>query len=129
MGEFASRPDANTTLEFWPWVTVAFRCHYCAWSRLVKTVLAAEKLGATTPVDLLLNRFVSGCRWNPANPAWKPQKYGHKCGAYCPDIGRTKPPDLPPSLSGLKVVEGGKASQLPAEPAPRRRRVGQTGDE
>ncbi len=37
-------------------------------------------------------------------------------------IGR--PPDLPPSMTGLTLIEGGKADMLPAEPAPLRRRVG-----
>lgn len=49
-----------------------------------------------------------------------------RCGGYCPDLISTRPPDLPPSVTGLSLIEGGKADMLPAEPAPieRRRRVG-----
>lgn len=74
--------------------------------------------------------FVSHCPWDPQSEVRKPQKYGMKCGAYMPDIGRVGPPDLPPALTGLKLVEGGRNDMLPAEPwrVERRRRVG-GGDE
>lgn len=74
--------------------------------------------------------FVSECPYDPLNPSWKPRKYGHKCGAYCPDVMSPRPPDLPPSLSGLTLIEGGKADMLPAEPGEpeRRRRVGEGDD-
>ncbi len=80
--------------------------------------------GATlaTPLDI----FVRRCPHDPHNPARKPQKYGNHCGAHLPDIGRTSPPDLPPSMTGLTLIEGGKADMLPAEPEreQRRRRIG-----
>jgi hypothetical protein len=49
-----------------------------------------------------------------------------RCGGYCPDVLAPRPPDLPPSTTGINLIQGGKADMLPAEPAPveRRRRVG-----
>lgn len=81
-------------------------------------------------LELLLfpfRRFVGGCPNDPHSEIWKPQKYGRKCGAYCPDMLAPRPPDLPPSLAPLTLIEGGKGDKLPAGPAQpgRRRRVGE----
>lgn len=87
---------------------------------------ACLALGEHATLKWLLAQFRKPCAWNPVNPARKPQKYGRKCGAYLMDIGRTSPPDLPPSMFGLTLIEGGKDEQLPAEPSreTRRRRIG-----
>lgn len=75
-------------------------------------------------LKLLLSEFIKRCRWDPRNPACKPQKYGMKCGAYMPDIGRVEPPDLPPRLLEWQLIEGGKGDMHPVDPlAPRRRRT------
>lgn len=73
---------------------------------------------------------MGGCPWDPHDLGRKPQKYGHRCGAYMPDLIHPRPPDLPPGLAGLTLIEGGKADLLPAEPREieRRRRVGGSGD-
>lgn len=80
---------------------------------------------------MVLHAFMSGCPWTPHTELRKPQKYGMKCRAYCPDIGRSSPPDLPPSMSGLTLIDGGKADMLPAErlTGPRRRRIGAADEE
>jgi hypothetical protein len=44
------------------------------------------------------------------------------CGGYCPDLGSDLPPDLPPSMSGLTLIEGGKDEQLSEMPARKDRR-------
>ncbi len=70
---------------------------------------------------------MAGCPYNPHNAAWKPRKYGHHCGACCPDVLSTRPPDLPPSMAGLALIEGGKSDMLPDQPFPARevrRRIG-----
>lgn len=120
-------PDEGTTLDRYPWVVVRFRCHYCARARDARLAALAARFGANMTIGELLALFVGRCRWNPHSPLRKPQKYGHKCGGYCPDLGRAGPPDLPPSLAGLTLIEGGKAGQLPAEPQaiPARRRIGE----
>jgi len=117
-----SPPDETTTLKAYPWVVIRFRCHYCARSADARLAVYAALLGHRATLGDLMQRFVSDCPWDPASPLRKAQKYGHKCGAYCPDIGRSGPPDLPPGLRRLRVIEGGKDGRLPAEPSGRRRR-------
>lgn len=74
----------------------------------------------------LIVEFIKECAWAPWNPERKPQKYGMKCGGYCPDLRRPDPPDLPPAMRGLHLVEGGLSDKLPAAPTPAdpRKRIG-----
>lgn len=116
-------PNEDTALLDFPWVVVRFRCHFCKRSKDARLAGLARDFGEHTTLGLLLSEFVRRCRWDPQDPARKPQKYGMKCGAYMPDIGRVGPPDLPPGMLEWKLIEGGKGDMLPAEPkAPRRRR-------
>lgn len=119
-------PDDDTDLLHWPWVELRLRCHYCARHADVRLAALAAKFGHRITVRSLVTRWIDQCAWSPRNPTRKPQKYGMKCGGYCPDVLRRGPPDRPPSMAGLVLVEGGKADLLPAEPKreDRRRRVG-----
>ena len=118
-------PDFGTPLGRWPWINVHFRCHWCPRNAEVHIAVLAASYGHRAPLEWVFRRFVSGCPWDPHSEHWKPQKYGMRCGAYCPDVRSSRPPDLPPSMSGLKVVTGGKDDQLTKAPAKeRRRRVG-----
>lgn len=49
-----------------------------------------------------------------------------RCGAYIPDLNSGRLPDLPPTMTGLTLIEGGRDDMLPAEPAPflQRLRIG-----
>ena len=118
-------PDFGTPLGRRPWIHVHFRCHWCPRNAEVHIAVLAASYGHRAPLEWVFRRFVSGCPWDPHSEQWKPQKYGMRCGAYCPDVRSSRPPDLPPSMSGLKVVTGGKDDQLTKAPAKeRRRRVG-----
>jgi len=91
----------------------------------------AARYGHRLPVEVVLRDFLSACPWDPFTKLRKPQKYGHRCGAYMPDLHSTRPPDLPPSMTGLSLIEGGRDDMLPAKPTPgakRRRKVGEAGD-
>lgn len=119
-------PNEDTSLLDFPWVVVRFRCQFCRRSKDARLAGLAWLYGEHATLKWLLAGFRKPCAWNHANPERKPQKYGRKCGAYLMDIGRTSPPDLPPSMSGLTLIEGGKDEQLPAEPSrgTRCRRIG-----
>jgi hypothetical protein len=121
-----SPPDENTTLKHYPWVVIRMRCHYCAREADARLAVYAALLGHRATIGDLLKRFIEDCPWDPDSRLRKPQKYGHRCGAYCPDIGRSGPPDLPPAMRGLTVIDGGKDDRLPAAPRERRtrRRIG-----
>lgn len=120
-------PDEETSLLDFPWVVVRFRSYFCTRSKDARLAGLAWLYGEHATLKCLLAQFRKPCAWNPVNPERKPQKYGRKCGAYCMDIGRTSPPDLPPSMSGLTLIEGGKDEQLAEKPARkgRRRAVGE----
>jgi hypothetical protein len=119
-----SRIDLTTPFLFYPWVIVRLRCHVCPRFADVRLAALAARYGPRMPVRAALHDFMGECPWNPYTELRKPQKYGHRCGAYLPDLNSTKPPDLPPAMTGLSLIEGGKADMLPTEPAPVRRRVG-----
>ena len=81
-------PNDQTALRDFPWVVVRFRCHYCQRAGNYRLASLAWRFGENTTLAIILSKFTSLCPWDPHNPARKPQKYGMKCGAYCPDIGR-----------------------------------------
>jgi hypothetical protein len=120
------RPNENTSLRDYPYVVIRFRCHVCERGGDARLAVLAAKYGSHALVGYLLRVFVGRCPWDPLNPARRPQKYGMLCGAYMPDLLSGRPPDLPPSMTGLTLIDGGKAAMLPAEPGGReyRRRVG-----
>lgn len=41
-----------------------------------------------------------------------------------PDLNSGRSPDLPPTMTGLTLIEGGKEDMLPAEPQREERRRG-----
>lgn len=119
-------PDEGTMLRDFPWVVVRMRCYFCRRGGDVRPAVYAEKYGAYATVGHLVIEFIKGCEWAPWNPTRRPQKYGMKCGGYCPDLSRPDPPDLPPGMQGLQMIEGGLSEKLPAAPAEfeRRKRIG-----
>lgn len=120
------RPNKHTSLAEYPYVVLRLRCHVCERSRDCRVAILAWELLPETPVGETLKIFMRRCPWDPHGRARKPQKYGMRCGAYLPDLNSGRPPDLPPAMMGLAVIEGGKDAMLPAEPKheERRRRVG-----
>lgn len=125
-----SLPTEDTPLRDYPWIVVRLRCHFCRRGGDYRLADIVAKHGPRITMGRIVVGFVGGCHWAPWNPTRKPQKYGMKCGGFCPDLRASRPPDLPPSMTGLTVVDGGRGDQLPAEPGeqPRRRRVGGTND-
>ena len=117
-------PDLATPLVAYPWVLVRLRCHVCPRNAEVRLAALAARYGHRVPVRSVLHAFMGGCPWNPHTELRKQQKYGHRCGAYLPDLTSGRPPDLPPTMTGLTLIEGGRGDMLPAAPASSRRRVG-----
>ena len=86
----------------------------------VRLAALAARYGHRIPVRTVLRAFMAGCPWDPFSEVRKPQKYGHRCGAYLPDVSSGAPPDLPPTMTGLTLIEGGAKDMPPAESAVRR---------
>ncbi|MBD3847127.1 hypothetical protein IED13_15565 [Bosea sp. SSUT16] len=119
-------PGPHTTLEFYPWIVVRFACRACRAFRDKRLALLVEEFGAPTTIEYLLGIFIANCPHRPRKRNGRAALRDMPCGGYCPDLGTTRPPDLPPAMSGLTLIAGGKDDMLPAEAAPaeRRRRVG-----
>ncbi len=120
--------DPATPLSRYPWSVIRLRCHVCPRAFDLRLEACAARWGHRAPVRAVLHAFMGPCPYNPFTELRKPQKYGCRCGAYLPDLYSTKPPDLPPAMTGLSLIDGGKGDMLPAEPAPARRRVGGADD-
>lgn len=115
-------PHPETTLEHYPWIIVRFRCTRCRRYGDARLARLAEKFGASETIARLVERFHASC---PHRPAKRNGRIAHRpepCGGYCPDLGSNVPPDLPPSLSGLTLIKGGKDEQLAEKPARKDRR-------
>ena len=119
-------PGLHTTLQYYPWIVVRFACTKCRTYSNVRLAVLAERFGATMTIELLLAKFHANCPHRPRHKKGRSIPWESPCGGYCPDLGTTLPPDLPPSLTGLTLIKGGKDEQLPGreKPAERRRRVG-----
>ncbi|WP_420104171.1 hypothetical protein [Bosea sp. (in: a-proteobacteria)] len=119
-------PGPHTSLHYYPWIVVRFACTNCRTYSNVRLALLAERFGATTTIGELLAEFHHNCPHRPRKRNGRIMHRDIPCGGYCPDLGATLPPDLPPSLTGLTLIKGGKDDLLPGweAPAERRRRVG-----
>ncbi|WP_456016294.1 hypothetical protein [Methylorubrum populi] len=71
----------------------------------------AARLGPETPLEDVLRRIAFDCPWlDERHPRAKSQ-YVPKCKAHFPDLeaASPQPPDMPPGMMKLRVVQGGKA--------------------
>jgi len=119
-------PGIETTLMHWPWVVIRLRCTGCEREDDVRLAACAARFGTRATMAEVLGAWRAKCPWAPGD-AWKPRKYGHRCGGYLPDVFRAGPPDLPPSMTGLRVINGDREKQQPVKEGTtrRRRRVGE----
>lgn len=115
-------PHPETTLEHYPWIIVRFRCTRCRRFGDARLARLAEKFGATETLARLVERFHATCPHRPARRNGRLVHSPEPCGGYCPDLGSNVPPDLPPSLSGLTLIQGGKDGQLTEKPSRKDRR-------
>ena len=96
-------PSYETSLLYWPWVVIRFRCPNCPRARDSRLAACAARYGAHMTMGELLAIFKSHCPRSPELGHVKPQKYGLKCTATIADIGSNRPPDMPQPV-GLKLV-------------------------
>ncbi len=100
------RPKPEFIVD-WPWIIVRVSCSYCSRRGAFRLARIAEKYGAECGVERMRLLLAGDCPW--AGEHFKPQKYRKGCGLYFPDLeGAPRPPDLPPAVGALIVIEGGK---------------------
>lgn len=95
-------------LSGFPWVVVRIGCDLCKRSGAYRLARLAAKYGAEAPLASVLLTLSADCPWHDGPDARK--KRGEPgCQARFLDLGPVQPPpDLPPSLGGLRLIEGGK---------------------
>lgn len=101
-------PHKPVLIVDYPWVVCRVQCNLCRRAGQYRLARLAEKYGADTSLAHMLDLLAADCPWTTDKR--KPQKYRKGCGIHLPDIERdpTPPPDLPPAIGGLSVIEGGK---------------------
>lgn len=101
-------PRKPVLIVDYPWVVCRVQCNLCRRSGQYRLARLAEKYGASTSLSHMLSLLAADCPW--IADRFKAQKYRKGCGIHLPDIERdpTPPPDLPPTLRGLQIIEGGK---------------------
>ncbi|MCF4127556.1 hypothetical protein HBB12_019620 [Methylobacterium sp. SyP6R] len=68
----------------------------------------AQRFGADTPLERVLEGIARDCSYPPPDKV-RGNQYQPRCHAYFPDLrGAPRPPDLPPALSRLRLVKGGR---------------------
>lgn len=92
-----------------PYVIVRVDCTLCKRHGSYRLARLAHLYGAEISLEELLDTLACDCPWRI--PHRKPRKYQAQCGARFTDlVPAGRPPDLPPALSGLRVINGGKSS-------------------
>lgn len=110
-------------LSSYPFVVVRVSCPYCKRAGQYNLARLAAKFGPEIEMDRLLDKLALDCPWRSFPGQRGPGKYDPKCGACFPDLqGPPVPPDLPPGMSGLTLLQGGKKDE-DAERVQRRKRA------
>lgn len=93
-------------LSDYPWIWVRVSCIYCQRRGRYHLARLAARYGSEIELQHLLKLIAGDCPWVGVQP----RKYVAACGIYLPDLQTVTPPppDLPPAMAGLKVIEGGR---------------------
>jgi hypothetical protein len=98
-------------LSDFPWVIVRIDCPLCPHRRgQYRLVRLAEKYGADIQLCDLIDRIASDCPRKSLPWERSPDQYDPKCKARFTDLEALSrpPPDLPPMMQKLIVIQGGK---------------------
>jgi hypothetical protein len=99
--------DEREILAFYPYVVVRIACRQCSRSGGYRLARLAAKFGPEITLDDVLQRFSYDCLWRTESRS-KATLKAQSCGVYFPDLENSRPPDLPPGMMKLRVVQGGK---------------------
>lgn len=90
----------------YPYVTVRISCVLCARRGRLRLARLAEKYGADTSLDQVIERVRWPCPYPMPDPERRSQpKLSPRCGIFLPDLLKRRPPDL--AQPDLRTVEGG----------------------
>ncbi len=98
-------------LSDFPWVIVRVDCPLCAHRKgQYRLARLAEKYGTDIQLCDLIDRIAFDCPWQSHPGERPPNQYDPKCKARFTDLEAlgSPPPDLPPMMRKLTVIQGGK---------------------
>lgn len=91
-----------------PYVVVRVDCPLCNRKGSYRLARLAQLHGAEITLDELLDALAYGCPWRDPYKR-PPRKYQPRCGARFTDLyNAPTPPDLPPAMFKLRVINGGR---------------------
>jgi len=95
----------------YPYIIVRIACRVCRRQGQYRLARLAERYGADSSLDDLLEQLAKDCPWRDPKVRRK-AKGGEGCGAHFPDLrDPTPPPDLPPAPGRVRVIEGGRSNR------------------
>ena len=95
-------------LADYPFILVRISCEKCRREGSYKLARLAEAYGAGIELDELAEILTRDCaRRNDERTRFK-RNAGPACFAEFPDLRIPRPPDLPPAIGALRVIEGGR---------------------
>jgi hypothetical protein len=98
-------------LSDFPWVIVRVDCPTCPHRKgQYRLARLAEKYGADIQLCELIDKIAFDCPWKSQLGKRPPNQYDAKCKARFTDLTATNspPPDLPPMMRKLTVIQGGR---------------------
>lgn len=96
-------------LSSYPFVVVRIGCDLCHRRGRYRLARLAAKFGPEIPLDELLWRLAFDCPWQEGPHRRVGNQYVPKCRARFVDLtGPRRPPDLPPAMMGLRLIQGGR---------------------
>lgn len=101
----------------YPYVVVRIGCNLCSRKGAYRLARLAVAYGPEIDMDELVRKVAKDCPWRPHDYERSRSQYKPTCHAHLVDLVGGPPPDLPPSVAGLRVIEGGKAADEPVAPA------------
>ncbi len=104
----SDRSAVADRLSGYPWVIVRIACKLCPRSGAYRLARLAAAVGPEASLDEVVLHVSRDCPYRSETPRRRERKYVPDCKAYLPDLWTSpSPPDLPPAMAGLRVIEGG----------------------
>jgi hypothetical protein len=94
--------DDRDCLALYPFVVVRIVCRVCSRGGSYRLARLAAKFGPEITLRDLLQRFSYDCLWRAEARSKRGQS---ACSVYLPDLEQPRPPDKPPGMVKLRLVQ------------------------
>ncbi|MFC3693441.1 hypothetical protein [Chenggangzhangella methanolivorans] len=106
-----------------PYVVVRVGCNLCHREGVYRLARLAVRCGPNADLEDVLAELSKSCPYRREPHERSRSQYVPTCHAHFVDLRERTPPDLPPGMGGLRVIDGGLPDDDPTPtPAEIRRR-------